>query len=284
MQEARDFPNLRLPMASELRTCARESETHLRNGDASYFDRLLPRTDSWRMYGDFRDSAAYVDVESDGPRGEGKITVIGLSDGIRTKVFVAGRNLPEFPEAIRKYSLLVTYNGREFDVPFMCDTFGNIFERMGHIDLQYALERLGYARGLKQIQEQMGFRREGMLGSLDGRAAVWLWEEYQKGNKKALETLLRYNLEDVVVLQSLAEAVYNEASSSLPIPVTRLLPARRPVIDTPYDEDLVRRLAREHLVQRLRLKDLQDEAADEAVAMANVGRYAHRRRSRSRSW
>lgn len=232
------------PMAASLREHARESGFHLRNGNAPYFDRLLPKSESWRMYGDFRDSVAFVDIETTGHRGQGEITVIGLFDGRRTKVFVKGRNLADFKDEVRKYSLLVTYNGKQFDVPYMCDTFGNIFAHMAHLDLEYSLKRLGYVGGLKPIQEQFGLRRDGLLSCLDGRCAIWLWEEYQEGNKKALNTLLRYNLEDAVVLQSLAEAVYNESVRKLPIQVEELLPGRLPDIDIPYDEELVRKLRR----------------------------------------
>ena len=126
------------------------------------------------MYADFRHSVAFVDIETTGHRPHGAITVIGLFDGRRTKVFVKGRNLEDFKAEIRKYALLVTYNGKQFDVPFMCDTFGNIFSNMGHIDLQYSLQRLGYVGGLKPIQEQFGFRRDGELSHLDGRSAIWL--------------------------------------------------------------------------------------------------------------
>jgi hypothetical protein len=241
------------PMTANLRTHARESEFNLGNGNAVYFDRLLPKSESWRMYGDFRDRAAFVDIETTGHRGEGEITVIGLFDGIRTRVFVKGKNLGDFRNEVRDYALLVTYNGKQFDVPFLCDTFGNIFTGIAHIDLQYALRRLGYLGGLKTIQEQFGLRRDGALSYLDGRCAIWLWEEYEKGNRKALDTLLRYNLEDVVVLQSLAEAVYNEGCRKLPVPVEELRPGRQPKIDFQYDEELVRKLAkRRSLGTRLR--------------------------------
>jgi uncharacterized protein len=234
------------PMTSNLRASARESEISLHAGNAAYFDRLLPKSESWRMYADFKDSAAFVDVETTGHLGQGEITVIGLFDGIRTKVFVKGKNLNDFKDEIRKYSLLVTYNGKRFDVPFMCSYFGDIFVRMGHIDLQYTFQHLGYTGGLKSIQEQLGYRREGLLSRLDGRAAIWLWEEYEKGSKKALNTLLRYNLEDVVVLQSLVEAAYNESCRKLPFPVRALSPGKKLQLDIPYDEELVRKLFKRH--------------------------------------
>jgi len=233
------------PMIATLRTHTRESEFNLHTGNAVYFERLLPKTESWRMYADFQDSTAFVDVETTGYLGQGEITVIGLFDGIRPKVFVKGRNLSDFRNEIRKYALLVTYNGLQFDVPFLCSAFGNIFSHMAHLDLQYFLQRLGYVGGLKPIQDQLGYRRDGPLGTIDGRAAIWLWEEHIRGNKTALNTLLRYNLEDVVVLRYLVETVYNESAAKFPVRVPELHAVKKAQIDIPYDEDLVRKVAKQ---------------------------------------
>ena len=58
------------------------------------------------------------------------------------------------------------------------------------------------------------FRRpildHGDLDGVDGYFAVLLWQEYKRsGNKKALETLLAYNIEDVVNLEILMVEAYN---------------------------------------------------------------------------
>jgi uncharacterized protein YprB with RNaseH-like and TPR domain len=233
------------PMIASLRSHTRESEYNLHTGNAIYFDRLLPKTDSWRMYADFQDRTAFVDVETTGYLGQGEITVIGLYDGVRPRVFVKGRNLADFRNEMRKYALLVTYNGTQFDVPFLNRTFGNIFSNMAHLDLQIVLQRLGYVGGLKPIQEQLGYHRDGPLGNLDGRAAIWLWEEHIRGSKTALNTLLRYNLEDVIVLRYLAETVYNESAAKFPVPVPKLHSVKKAQIDIPYDEELVRKIAKQ---------------------------------------
>jgi hypothetical protein len=45
---------------------------------------------------------------------------------------------------------------------------------------------------------------------VDGSFAVFLWNEYQRNkNHKALETLLAYNIQDVVNLETLMELSYN---------------------------------------------------------------------------
>jgi hypothetical protein len=85
----------------------------------------------------------------------------------------------------------------------------------------------------------VGLEREGALKQMDGYMAVLLWREYRRGNKTALDTLVRYNLEDVVNLQYLADMVYNKASAKLPITIKRLPEPTRYCINTPFDPELV---------------------------------------------
>ena len=184
-----------------------------------------------------------MDIETTGFRGQGYITVIGLYDGKTSEVFVKGKNLGDFRKEIRKYALLVTYNGKQFDLPFIRDTFGELPRHLGHIDLRYPLKRLGYTGGLKIVEGRLGLNRDEALGCLDGLCAVWLWQEYERENKKALDTLIRYNLEDVVALPSLAAITYNGLIKGLPIAASKLYVSGRPVIDIPYDQRLVRKLA-----------------------------------------
>ena len=70
--------------------------------------------------------------------------------------------------------------------------------------------------------------------------AVLLWQEYERGNMAALHTLIRYNLEDVVNLQYLADVVYNEGLARLPIKVNRLPVHAKYKVDMPFDAELIR--------------------------------------------
>jgi len=48
------------------------------------------------------------------------------------------------------------------------------------------------------------------LSDIDGFFAVLLWNEYRKsGSQKALDTLLAYNVQDTVNLESLMVTAYN---------------------------------------------------------------------------
>jgi len=174
-----------------------------------YFSKLLPSNQHWRLFPHYLKSTAYLDIETTGLSSyQDQITTIALYNGAEIKYYVHGDNLNDFVEEIFKYSLLVTYNGKTFDIPFIEKYFG-ITLNIAHIDLRYILNCLGYKGGLKGCEKQLGLDR-GELDGIDGYFAVLLWQEYKRsGNKKALETLLAYNIEDVVNLESLMFQAYN---------------------------------------------------------------------------
>src|SRR5262249_51543513 len=154
----------------------------------------------WRLFPDFRDRCAFLDIETTGLGGPGDyVTAVALYDGATVRHFVHGDNLADFPDALAPYGLLVTYNGSSFDLPFLerqfrCDI------RQAHIDLRYVLKSLGVAGGLKNCEKRLGIERPG-LESVDGAVAVLLWHEFQRRqDQQALETLLAYNAQDALNL------------------------------------------------------------------------------------
>lgn len=217
----------------------------LRTGSARHFELRLPPGEVWRLYPDFAGKVAFLDIETTGlhPAAD-EITLIGLFDGKDTRVFVRGINLQEFAREIQKYSVIVTFNGKRFDMPFVRKTFGDLPDHQAHLDLLYPLRRLGYGGGLKSIEGQLGLEREGALKDVDGFMAVLLWHEYRQGNKGALDTLIRYNLEDVVNLQYLADMAYNFALTGLPIEVKPLPVRPKYVVNAQFDADLIAYLKR----------------------------------------
>ncbi len=85
-----------------------------------FFSPLLERTDHWRAYPEFSDRCAFIDIETTGLSKErNRITTIALYDGKDSKVFINGKNLDSFPKVMEDYSMIVTYNGICFDVPFI---------------------------------------------------------------------------------------------------------------------------------------------------------------------
>ena len=225
-----------------------ESVERLAEGDAPYFDCRLPSRERWRLLPDFLDRACFLDIETTGlSPGYDPITVVGLYDGREYRAFVRGFNLHLLPEALARYRLVVTYNGLRFDARFIEAHFGPVLRHMAHLDVMYPLRRLGIRGGLKAIEQRLGLARDDDLQGLSGYDAVLLWREYERGRTSALETLVRYNAEDVVALPALAVLAYNLLAAAVPVAPPRLPPLPRPHLDLPYDRALVARLRARHL-------------------------------------
>jgi len=213
---------------------AEESIRRLDRRDAGWFYGKLPSSEQWRLFSEFRGSTAYLDIETTGLGGPyDYITTIALYDGARVRHYVRDENLDDFPRDVEDYALIVTYNGKQFDVPFIRDHLGAPM-RHAHVDLCYVLRSLGYKGGLKGCERQLGIRRDGLDG-VDGFFAVLLWREWLRSRDRlALETLLAYNIADTVNLETLMVMVYNmkvrlaglPGLEELPLPAAPDLPFR----------------------------------------------------------
>ena len=217
----------------------KSSKNNLKNNNPNFFTDLLPASQHWRIFSEFKNSTAYIDIETTGlDSWSCEITTIALYDGTSIKYYVNGQNLDDFVRDIQHYKVIVTYNGKTFDVPFIENYFGTELKH-AHIDLRYVLKALGYAGGLKKCEKAMGIDR-GTLDGVDGYFAVLLWNDYKKNqNEKSLETLLAYNIEDVVNLETLMVLAYNmkikgtvfSKTHQLSLPKTPTLPLK-PDIET----------------------------------------------------
>ena len=225
-----------------LQSLVQESQERLEKGHARYFHNNLPGGERWRLYGDFRDNAAFLDIETTGLSPQfGYITMVGILDSRGYKAFVHDENLEELREALEQYDLVVTFNGAAFDLPYVEHHFGNVFKDMAHIDLRFPLKKAGYSGGLKSIERQLGLARPSALSELDGFDAVVMWQMWLNGDRAARDTLVRYNAEDVASLPLLSETVYNKLAAELPTEVDALAPSHRHDIDLPFDPQTVER-------------------------------------------
>jgi uncharacterized protein YprB with RNaseH-like and TPR domain len=223
-------------------THIKDSLNHHAQGNLAFFAQQLRATEHWRLYSDFRDSCAFVDIETTGFDYPAVITTIALYDGRTIRYYVNGRNLDDFPADLEPSRLIVTYNGRAFDVPRI-EGYFRIRLRQGHIDLRYPLRSLGFKGGLKGCEQVLGIGRPGLEG-LDGYAAVLLWDEYRRNNSaKALETLLAYNIQDVVSLHTLMVHAHNEKVKATPFASSYCLPLpARPEVPFSPDPETVARI------------------------------------------
>ncbi len=183
-------------------------------GDPAWFAQRLPPAQCWRLFRDFRESCAYLDIETTGMAPSDHVTTVALYDGRTVRHYIHGQNLNDFARDVAAYRLLVTFNGKCFDLPFLERAMG---VRLGqaHIDLRHLLRSLGYRGGLKNCERQLGLGRPGME-NMDGWVAVLLWREYRKRNDaRALESLLAYNVQDTLNLETLMVEAYNRKLAEL---------------------------------------------------------------------
>jgi uncharacterized protein YprB with RNaseH-like and TPR domain len=157
---------------------------------------------------------AYLDIETTGLTfSSSDITVIGINiwdNGTSRFVQLVGKDITErsILEALQGVSIIYTYNGSRFDLPFIRGHLGvNLTKAFTHIDLMYHCWRKNLYGGLKSVERQLGIERR--LVGIDGYEAVKLWWRYVNSfDLDALDTLLQYNKEDVVNLKSLKERLF----------------------------------------------------------------------------
>ncbi len=191
-----------------------KSNFALQNKNHSFFN--LPSKEDWRLYREFKEHCCFLDIETTGlSKHYHYITTIGLYDGENSRVFVKDQDLHEFAQEIAKYKVIVTFNGKCFDLPFLKATFPEIDFHHIHLDLRYLMRDLGYSGGLKRIEKEVGVNRSDELAEVDGYEAVRLWRRYQKGDVSALELLKKYNEADVVNLKTLMEFTYGKLKQKL---------------------------------------------------------------------
>ena len=219
------------------------SASHLETLHSSFFSDLLPANLCWRMFAEFRHATAYIDIETTGlsPHGD-SITTAVLFDGKEIHTYVNGENLARLREDIKRYSLIVTYNGKCFDIPFIERNLKTSIH-VTHIDLRYVLGSLGYSGGLKRCEKDLGINRKG-VEDVDGSVAVLLWNDYRRHHhERALETLLAYNTFDATNLEPLMVKAYNMKVKNTPF-FKKLALSSPPPPAVPFeiDDRTIRRL------------------------------------------
>ncbi|WP_141735744.1 ribonuclease H-like domain-containing protein [Oligoflexus tunisiensis] len=207
-------------------------------GDLYYFDRALPGHERWRLIpGGFSD-LAYFDIEATNggmPPAAESTAIAFFFRGALHQEYEYHRKRDLLIWILDEAALLCTYNGAAYDLPFLSAEFGLTMEK-AHIDLCPWLRRQGFKGGLKAIQKTSSHLHQRSSMDLDGYDAVRLWRLHEEAEPGALETLLTYNAEDVLILEPLLVDAYNREVDlhpelDLPKMKSTLLPPLRTRID-----------------------------------------------------
>ena len=198
----------------------RQAEVALENKDHNWFRQNWPVRESWRLLKGYCEESeiAFVDIETTGRTpGYDQITVIGLSDGVNERAFVADRplagdeKLNDYLEAIKSYKFIITFNGESFDVPFIEKYFrdNNYHQEQPHLDLIWPARSIGLTGGLKDMEKAIGIARDGAIASMRGNEAITLWGQWkQSGDRAAYDRLVTYCKADCTNLKPFAEHIY----------------------------------------------------------------------------
>lgn len=186
-----------------------KAQKNLQVGNASFFNNVVDTRDQWRMYANFKEDTCFFDIETTGlSERRNSVTTVSFYRGGETKTLVKDQDLTSerLQEELFDSKLLVSFNGKRFDQPFLEHNFEVTFDQP-HIDLMFDCKRIGLSGGLKRIEKQLGIDRD-LEEEIDGRDAIRLWKRYErKGDDAALEKLVHYNQLDVQNLQPLLETV-----------------------------------------------------------------------------
>jgi uncharacterized protein YprB with RNaseH-like and TPR domain len=233
----REAGSVRGKAGDDLRAGIAAAEHALDSADIERLAALIPTREHWRLFREFSDDAAYIDIEtSDDVVGFESISAIGILDRDGVDLFLADRNLAEFPARAARWSMLVSFNGLSFDLPILRRAFPDWTPPACHVDLRHTLARLGAGHdgGLKTIERTLAslhLARPQHLNDLDGFSAGPLFRHGRDGNRTALRRFVEYNLYDVVSLRTLMPYAYNHLAAQTPLTVDKLpVPERGDVL------------------------------------------------------
>ncbi len=210
--KAKNINNISSDKLEKIKNEVRESYKKYYEKDINFFLHRLSSKNAWRIYKEFKKYCCFLDIETDGTSGmDSEITLIGVYSENGYKCYINGKNLESFEDDILKYDLIITFNGKVFDLPMINKNFRTrYFTNIAHIDMKPVCSNMDnkFKGGLKTLERKIGLYRPPDIRDLDGYDAVKLWERYLYGEKNCLKTLIEYNKYDVVNLSKLTDFIY----------------------------------------------------------------------------
>lgn len=152
-----------------------------------------------RALHDFFEKAAFIDIETTGLENVASITCISVLINGKMSTFVQGINLYDFLDTWQKCALIVSFNGKKFDLPRILRAF-HLSTVPVHIDLIDEAAHFGIRGGLKKLSPCLEFQWQADA-NMNGEEASKLFKEYLiSRNPEQLAKIIAYNQDDVNAL------------------------------------------------------------------------------------
>lgn len=223
--EARQPPQLQLFEIDRFRKTPpiESSRRALENKNAEFFEERLPSSERFRIASTFPESVLFVDIETTGlSLYYDEITLVGWDLKGNYDVAIQGRrdSQDRMYSALEKASVIVTFNGSLFDLPFLEQEFPDLSIPECHLDLRFASKQVGFTGGQKAIEKELSIERPGYLQSMGGETAPVLWHDYRWGDTSALKRLVKYNQADIEGMKGILDEVIRHRASEVGGPIS----------------------------------------------------------------
>ncbi len=203
--------------AGEWLAVIEQSSQALEKKDYAFFLSRLPAHEHWRLLVDRLHEPLYLDIETTGLSSElNNVTVIGALRGQEFYQWVWPEPLDDLWELMADATLVVTFNGRRFDLPFLEHHFPACPAVAAHVDLMYLTGKLRIPGGQKGAEKRFGLARPDSVDEVYGAVAVALWAQALYGDRNAYRTLLAYNRADVEMMPRIAARACRELAELTP--------------------------------------------------------------------
>lgn len=209
--DAKNLRGISRNRMAQLQERAMIAKSRILARDYKWIADALPERDRWRMLSFATDRTAALDIECariGNARIPVLISVCRSRGGCET--LVRGEDLyrDRLDRLLEGVDVLLTFNGSSFDLPLLSERgFG--MARYVHLDLRRYSRRAGLNGGLKRIERTIGIRRPRELEFSTESQASYLWNLWvSKGNRRAIDLLVRYNRQDAESLFPLSNIIY----------------------------------------------------------------------------
>jgi len=190
--------------------------------DVSFFATRLPTQEHFRIVLEFLSDVLFVDIETTGlSLFYDYLTVVGWDMAGKFGSYVRGDCTDRMFDAFSRAKALVTFNGAQFDVPFLRRHFPDLPIPSCHVDLRFFSRRVGARGGQKHVEETLGIKREASLTDIRGETAPVLWHRYRWGHRGSLDLLLHYNYADVQGLKGILSSTVQGVLQEIDAPISR---------------------------------------------------------------